>query len=249
VTDNKIGVNTKGIDKDIILGKEIGKGFGRGSESKQKAMDAAAANEGSELVYEKADGWHVSEVHEEGLTGSSTLSKKDSSDIKLYTENLNKLGIKASTISFVEDDFKKLAEDDDLEIRAKVAKNPATPVEIINELSQSKYYTIREAAGSNKSAPPEVLIALAGDVDYRVRIAVASNPSTPKDVLSDQAHDGLNENPPNPYLFKIQQAVAANPSIPVEVLRELFAKGTFNAQLSVNPSTPDDILKKIFDKK
>jgi hypothetical protein len=246
MTDNKIGINTKGIDRDIILGKEVGQGYGKGTEGKQKAQDAAAASDGSELVYEKDDGWHVSQVTEEGILNSGSLSREDNAHITLYKENLNKLGIKAATISFVEEDFKNMAENDDIETRTKVAANPATPEEFLRQLAGSTYFSIREAVGKNKSAPPDILLRLASDNDYRVRIAVAGNPSAAKDILHSLANDGLDANPPNQFLFKIQQATACNPSTPTEDLRKLFGKGTFNHELSINPATPDDLLKKLF---
>jgi len=245
MTDSIIGINTKGLDKDIILGKEIGQGFGKGAEAKQNALDAAGANDGSELVYEKADGWHVSEVKGKNISGSSSLSKEDSSDIKLYNENMTKMGISASIISFAEDDFKNLAAGE-TEDKIKVAGNPAAPPEILSSMANHKYYSVRAAVGSNKSASPEVLIQLASDRDYRVRIAVAANPSTPKDILDILAHDGINENPPNQYLFKIQQSTATNPSTPAGALRDLYAKSSFNTELAANSATPDDILKKLF---
>lgn len=101
----EIGVNRQGIDQRVGLGREI-EDTGKGLKGKEKAIRDAQVHKGSELVYQTQDGhWHVSELNEKDIVGTSALSQDDAKEISLNSEQLQKQGIQNPVISFVEEDL------------------------------------------------------------------------------------------------------------------------------------------------
>ncbi len=73
----------------------------------------------------------------------------------------------------------------DWEVRAKVAENPNTPVDVLTELAKDSDCDVRRNAAGNPNTPAGVLTELAKDSDCDVRRHAAGNPKL-KEVLTDK---------------------------------------------------------------
>jgi hypothetical protein len=69
--------------------------------------------------------------------------------------------------------------DDDVEIRKAVAKNSATPVDVVERLAEDDDVPVRAAAAANPRLGPDMLARLLADQHLWVRKEAAGNPSTP----------------------------------------------------------------------
>jgi len=129
-----------------------------------------------------------------------------------------------------------LAQDSCLELRLGLARNPASPPDVLIELARQDLYHLALAA--NPSTPAILLAALALSWNPELRKAVAANPNTPPQILAKLAIDtdiwvrigvASNERCPQPTLhmlanpkdLSICRALARNPCTPLEVLTEL----------------------------
>lgn len=123
------------------------------------------------------------------------------------------------------------------------ASRPLTSPELLRELSQHEDWRVRAEVASNQSTPVDVLAILAEDPyhygsqdTHFVRQRVAGNPSTPVEILRKPAF----------YTYNAS-FVAANPSTPVDILEEQVRIGFRAAMNSMahNPSAPSHLLSKI----
>ena len=73
----------------------------------------------------------------------------------------------------------------DWEVRAKVAENPNTPVDVLMELAKDSDIVVRRRVACNSNTPVDVLIELAKDSEWYVRRYAACN-SKLKEVLTDK---------------------------------------------------------------
>ena len=73
----------------------------------------------------------------------------------------------------------------DWEVRAKVARNPSTPIDVLTELAKDSDIVVRRRVACNPNTPIDVLTELAKDSDWCVRRNVARNPKL-KEVLTDK---------------------------------------------------------------
>ncbi|HET8843057.1 MAG TPA: HEAT repeat domain-containing protein [Ktedonobacteraceae bacterium] len=83
----------------------------------------------------------------------------------------------------VEEHLWWLARQSNGEIRAAVAENAQTPVNMLRHLSQDKDLQIRKAVAENAQTPVDVLRHLAQDENNEVRYCVAKNKQAPMEVL------------------------------------------------------------------
>lgn len=84
-----------------------------------------------------------------------------------------------------------------------IARDRATPQEVLQGLSHSLFEEVRQAVASNPSSPADVLSALSVDNAPDVRRAIAANSRTPPEDLDEMSKDPLEE---------IRAAIAANES-------------------------------------
>jgi hypothetical protein len=90
------------------------------------------------------------------------------------------------------------------ELARLVAKNPAAPAALSEELAASEDPGLRQAVAENPAAPPELLARLSGDRYPAIARAVAKNPNAPPKTLLDLARRYPGEvlaNPALPLLF------------------------------------------------
>ncbi|MRI83853.1 MAG: hypothetical protein C6I00_05460 [Nitratiruptor sp.] len=84
--------------------------------------------------------------------------------------------------------LEKLAKDQVNLVRALVATNPNTPVHLIEKLFEDEKI-VRDGTSGNPNTPPHILAQLAKDPDKLVRLRVAENPSTPTTTLQELLKD------------------------------------------------------------
>jgi hypothetical protein len=231
-TMTDIGINKAGIDQNIILGREIGK-FGKTITDKEKALALAKVHEGSEIVYKADDGsWQVNEVKEEGLTsGLNDISSTDKADLTLDAAKMKKAGINNAVFSFVD-------EEADLGTKLRVASDPATYPEVLNQLATGEQ---PDAAFNNQSEGPvwlfkEIVNYVDPDKDPRLKINVINNPGTNLETIKGLAGDS------DP---SVRAAIINNPRIPVEMLKEFAKDSDPSVRITVvqNPRTTLETLK------
>lgn len=160
--------------------------------------------------------------------------------------------------------IEELAEDEDKDVRERVAMNPRTPAEVLRKLAEDEDWYVRYEVVMNPKTPVEALRKLAEDKNWHVRAGVASNFSTSVDILRKLAEDknsavrqevAINPNAPAEALKKlardeekwVRSAVARNLSTTVDILRKLAEDKDWNVREKVakNPKTPIDILRNL----
>ena len=106
----------------------------------------------------------------------------------------------------------RIAEADDMGSRWAVAKNPHTPVSILEKLAKDKINLVRALVSTNPKTPSKILASLFSD-EKIVRDGLSGNPSTPVKtlkILSDDK-DKL-----------VRMRLAENPSSTTEILNKLM---------------------------
>jgi len=105
----------------------------------------------------------------------------------------------------------KLSEAEDMSTRWAVAKNPHTPVDILEKLAKDEVNLVRALVATNPNTPSHILHKLFSD-EKIVRDGLSGNPSTPPKILKTLADDSDK---------MVRMRVAENPSTPIELLERL----------------------------
>ena len=126
--------------------------------------------------------------------------------------------------------IKRVAASPDDKVRWALAKNPATPSDVLYGYTQEGWAISTDAASNPNLSEEHMRLALKSDVpgmDY----AVAANPSAPADIL-DTLSRSEDEG--------VVERVAANPATPTEVLERLATsdESAIREAIVSNPSTP-----------
>ncbi|CAB4159405.1 Leucine rich repeat variant [uncultured Caudovirales phage] len=97
---------------------------------------------------------------------------------------------------------------------SSIAKNPACPVDLLEQLAGHPIFRVRSGVASNPNTPHHVLRQLAGDQHYDVVLSLSTNPELTGTVLMDLAgHEyleirrnvALHNNTPTTVLFGLAQ--------------------------------------------
>lgn len=133
----------------------------------------------------------------------------------------------------------RLAQDEDHEVRAAVARNARCPPkwrEFARRTTGGR--EAREALAINPACPAAILALLAKDAEWSVRRAVARNPRTPGAPLAVLAWSD------DPF---VRHAVGEHPHTPVATLRQLAGDDDLDARAAVarNPRTPVALLEEL----
>ncbi len=105
----------------------------------------------------------------------------------------------------------ELSEAEDMGSRWAVAKNPHTPVEILEKLANDEVNLVRALVATNPNTPAHILEKLFED-EKIVRDGISGNPNAPVHILKELAKD-------SDKLVRLR--VAENPATSEELLREL----------------------------
>lgn len=87
--------------------------------------------------------------------------------------------------------LKRLAEDDDAQVRAAVARNPYTAAELLAQLADDDSRAVRRTVAEHPNTPIEILERLAADASWTnvpVRLAVARHPHVTASILERLAN-------------------------------------------------------------
>ena len=106
----------------------------------------------------------------------------------------------------------ELSQAEDMGSRWAVAKNPHTPVEILEKLANDEVNLVRALVATNPNTPSQIVEKLFND-EKIVRDGVSGNPNAPAHILAELAKD-------SDKLVRLR--VAENPSTPTEVLEKLL---------------------------
>ena len=107
--------------------------------------------------------------------------------------------------------LEKMAQSDDEQGRASIAKNPKVPVQLLIQLAEDSSVSVRIEVAKSLNSPVGLLALLAEDNSMEVRCAVAKNVETPVKVLIQLVQDQNQE---------VCRHVGENPNLPVELLEE-----------------------------
>jgi hypothetical protein len=105
----------------------------------------------------------------------------------------------------------ELSKVDDMGSRWAVAKNPHTPVEILERLAKDEINLVRALVATNPNTPTAILTTLFND-EKIVRDGISGNPNAPETLLKELAKD-------KDKLVRLR--VAENPATTKEILEEL----------------------------
>lgn len=105
-----------------------------------------------------------------------------------------------------------IADSDDMGSRWAVAKNPHTPVEILETLSKDKINLVRALIATNPKTPAKTLETFFSD-EKIVRDGLSGNPSTPLKLLKILSDDKDK---------MVRMRLAENPSATIEILEKLL---------------------------
>jgi hypothetical protein len=106
----------------------------------------------------------------------------------------------------------ELSDSSDMSVRWAVAKNPHTPVEILEKLSNDEVNLVRALVATNPNTPIFILNKFFSD-EKIVRDGLSGNPSTPTKILNILADD-------SDKMVRIR--VAKNPLVSKETLLKLL---------------------------
>ena len=136
------------------------------------------------------------------------------------------------------DELEKLAEDEDEDVRLRVARNANTPASVLEQLAADENWQVRFNVAENMNTPLSVLEKLAEDDERDIRNYVAKNENTSVSILEKLADDK------DDYL-RINVAEHKNTS--VLVLEKLAADENWQVREKVaqNNNTPVSLLEKL----
>ena len=136
------------------------------------------------------------------------------------------------------DELEELAEDEDEDVRLRVARNANTPASVLEQLAADENWQVRFNVAENMNTPLSVLEKLAEDDERDIRNYVAKNENTSVSILEKLADDK------DDYL-RINVAEHKNTS--VSVLEKLAADENWQVREKVaqNNNTPVSLLEKL----
>jgi len=77
----------------------------------------------------------------------------------------------------------------DLKQKFELAKNPNTPIHILEELSKDEDNWVRQYVAKNPNTPIQFLEELSKDEIWYIRYAIAGNPNASKEILISLLED------------------------------------------------------------
>lgn len=110
---------------------------------------------------------------------------------------------------------------------SSIAKNPACPVDLLDQLAGHPIFRVRSGVASNPNTPHHVLRRLAGDHHYDVVTSLSTNPELPGSVLKDLAEHEY---------WEIRRNVALHDNTPTSALLELRQDEERNVRESAKSS-------------
>ncbi|WP_054533948.1 hypothetical protein [Herpetosiphon geysericola] len=122
-----------------------------------------------------------------------------------------------------------LADDDDPSVRARVAFNVNTPLDVLSRLELDDVQPVRNALALNPNLPAELLATMARDYSWsalRMRKAIAQHPNVTPDILAHLATDES---------IQVRNAVVRNQQTTIEARQQLLDRALTAALYSAHP--------------
>ncbi|MDJ0531097.1 MAG: hypothetical protein QNJ70_01165 [Xenococcaceae cyanobacterium MO_207.B15] len=133
--------------------------------------------------------------------------------------------------------LQQLVTDNNKSVRCYAAKNPNLPLSLRRQLAEDKHRSVRASVAKSPHTPASILEFLA-EPKYGVRHEIAKNTNTPVEILIELAK--------NKHILASRR-LAGNSSTPGLILQELSTIKDYNIkyQLAGNSSTPPETLLKL----
>jgi hypothetical protein len=125
--------------------------------------------------------------------------------------------------------LRALADDEDPGVRARVALNPSTPLDLLPALELADEQPVRIALAQNPNTPLELLETLARDYSWsaqRIRLAVIRHPNVTPALLETLASDES---------IQVRNELARLPHIPATARQKLLDRALTGALYSHDP--------------
>ncbi|MBA3469886.1 MAG: hypothetical protein H0T53_09605 [Herpetosiphonaceae bacterium] len=125
--------------------------------------------------------------------------------------------------------LRALADDDDPGVRARVAQNPHTPLDLLPALELADEQAVRIALARNPNTPLELLEKLACDYSFsaiRIRLAVIHHPNVTPAVVEKLASDES---------IQVRNALVRLPQLPPTARQNLLDRALTSALYSHDP--------------
>ena len=116
---------------------------------------------------------------------------KELTGVKDDSEFLNKYG-KISWFRYGdldEETVKKLANDEELNVRKAIAEREDIPSELVEKLANDEYFDVRYLIAKRKDLPTELIEKLANDEDWQVRCKIAKRKDLPLELIEKLDND------------------------------------------------------------
>lgn len=130
----------------------------------------------------------------------------------------------------------------------KLVEHPRLPIEVLSKLAVHPFALVRSGVASHLRTPPAVLARLAADSHIRVREAVAKNPHTPVATLEKLAAEG-DDTASTETIVAVRAALAQNPATPGVVLIRLANSSTRTIILALgkNPNLSTNLIDHLLE--
>ncbi|MBW4532380.1 MAG: hypothetical protein KME09_00405 [Pleurocapsa minor HA4230-MV1] len=137
----------------------------------------------------------------------------------------------------------RVLETGDRNVKISAARNPKTPIQVLEQLAKDQDETVRSVMAQNQNLPLNILLELAEDSSVRIRLNLAhknnySKIKTPVQLLEKLAKDELE---------KVRAKVAEHSDTPEELLVQLANDSSIEVKrkLATNLNTPATVLNRL----
>jgi hypothetical protein len=125
-------------------------------------------------------------------------------------------------------------------VNIEIAKDPTTPEEELEKLSESESPDVLIALASNPKLPSSLFMKLYNVDDFRIREALAKNPSTPLEILEKLIFEGDSRSE--------EAGIVFNPSVSEELLlKVLDEKPELAYIVAQRPHPPKTVIERILN--
>jgi hypothetical protein len=125
--------------------------------------------------------------------------------------------------------IRHLGEDDDPQVRARAARSPAMPLDLLAWLAEDESRAVRRAVAENPNTTTKILAVLAQDYSWSnepVRLAVVQHPNVSASLLEQLASDRS---------ARVRQAVLAHPDVPALARERILVAALEHCQMLSEP--------------
>jgi hypothetical protein len=126
--------------------------------------------------------------------------------------------------------IRHMGEDDDPQVRARAARSPAMPLDLLAWLAEDESRIVRRAVAENPNATTRILDVLIQDYSWSnepVRLAVVRHPHVSTGILEQLAGDRS---------ARVRHAVLAHPNAPAQTRERILLAALEHCQMLSEPA-------------